>query len=131
MIDYNEKFDRRVAPIALRLDHIEDLVRPYLQNIPIRDVSLLEGGFVNSNYRLRLINDASLVLRISARSATEFRKELRALRLVQGVVPVPKTVAENYSITDNQPIVSNERIIATWVGLNIEGNTRIEFDWDW
>jgi hypothetical protein len=29
---------------------------------------------------------------------------------------------------DNEPVLSNEKIIVTWVGLNIEGNTRIEFD---
>jgi hypothetical protein len=34
-------------------------------------------------------------------------------------------------IKDNEPLVSNERAIVTWVGLKIEGNSRIEFDWDW
>ncbi len=34
-------------------------------------------------------------------------------------------------IKNNEPLVSNEGAIVTWVGLNIEGNTRIEFDWDW
>lgn len=40
-------------------------------------------------------------------------------------------IGEKVLIKDNQPVVSNEKIIATWVGLNIEGNSRIEFDWEW
>jgi hypothetical protein len=31
----------------------------------------------------------------------------------------------------NEPLVSNEGAIVTWVGLNIDGNSRIEFDWEW
>jgi len=34
-------------------------------------------------------------------------------------------------IKDNEPLLSNEGAIVTWVGLNVEGNTRIEFDWEW
>ena len=40
-------------------------------------------------------------------------------------------IGEKVPIKYNEPVLSNERLIATWVGLNIEGNTRIEFDWDW
>lgn len=34
-------------------------------------------------------------------------------------------------IKNGGPLVSNEGVIVTWVGLNIDGNSRIEFDWDW
>jgi len=34
-------------------------------------------------------------------------------------------------IKNSPPLISNEGAIVTWVGLNIEGNSRIEFDWDW
>lgn len=31
----------------------------------------------------------------------------------------------------NPPLLSNEGAIVTWVGLNIDANSRVEFDWDW
>jgi hypothetical protein len=34
-------------------------------------------------------------------------------------------------ITDNMPNVSDSGHIITWVGINIDGNHRIQFDWDW
>jgi hypothetical protein len=34
-------------------------------------------------------------------------------------------------MTDNQPVLSNGGIIAMWTGLNLEGRSRIHFDWDW
>lgn len=34
-------------------------------------------------------------------------------------------------IKNGEPLVSNEGAIVTWVGLNIDGNSRIEFDWEW
>jgi hypothetical protein len=40
-------------------------------------------------------------------------------------------IGDKQLIKNNQPLTSNEGAIVTWVGLNIEGNTRVEFDWDW
>jgi hypothetical protein len=34
-------------------------------------------------------------------------------------------------ITDNMPSVSDNGHIITWVGINIDANHRIQFDWDW
>jgi hypothetical protein len=34
-------------------------------------------------------------------------------------------------IKDNPPLVSNEGAIVTWVGLNLEENSRIQFNWEW
>lgn len=40
-------------------------------------------------------------------------------------------IGDKQPILNNEPVLSNEKIIVTWVGLNIEAKTRIEFDWDW
>jgi hypothetical protein len=40
-------------------------------------------------------------------------------------------IGDQKPIKENEPVLSNEKMIATWVGLNFEGKSRIEFDWDW
>jgi hypothetical protein len=85
MIDYNEKFDRREPTLSLSINEIRELVDPYLEASKIKTISLLAGGFINSNYRLHLEDDSSLVLRISAKPQGEFSKALQehTLTLVQ------------------------------------------------
>lgn len=34
-------------------------------------------------------------------------------------------------ITDNLAVKTDGGRIVTWVGLNVEGNSRVEFDWEW
>jgi hypothetical protein len=68
MLDYNAKFDRRESTTVLDVKEIRELVSSRLSGSEIESVSLLAGGFVNSNYRLVLRDSTSLVLRISARS---------------------------------------------------------------
>jgi aminoglycoside phosphotransferase (APT) family kinase protein len=96
MLDYNTKFDRRESTTVLDEAEIRELVRSYLGGSEIECVSVLTGGFVNSNYRLVLPDHRSLVLRIAARPG-DLKKELRVLKHVQGVVPVPAVVAEDFS----------------------------------
>jgi len=54
VIDYNEKFGRRAPAVSLNIDEIRELVDPSLEGSRIKSISLLGGGFVNSNYRLHL-----------------------------------------------------------------------------
>src|SRR5215472_1894940 len=96
MLDYNTKFDRRESTTVLDEAEIRELVRSYLGGSEIESVSVLTGGFVNSNYRLVLPDHRSLVLRIAARPG-DLKKELGVLKHVQGVVPVPAVVAEDFS----------------------------------
>jgi aminoglycoside phosphotransferase (APT) family kinase protein len=96
MLDYNTKFDRKQSPTILDLQSIRDLVSPHLRSSEIESVALLTGGFMNSNYRLVLGDDTSLVLRISARSG-DLKKELKVLKYVYGTVPVPAIIAEDFS----------------------------------
>ncbi|MBV8586279.1 MAG: aminoglycoside phosphotransferase family protein [Verrucomicrobia bacterium] len=96
MFDFDTKFDRRECPISLEINAIRKLVEPYTASSKIESAYLLTGGFVNSNYRLILCDQRSMVLRISAKSA-DLRKELRVLNHVQGRVPVPEIIAEDFS----------------------------------
>jgi len=96
MVDYNAKFDRREAPALLSVEAIRELVSSHLGTSEVDSVSVLTGGFMNSNYRLRLRDNTSLVFRISARSV-DLKKELRVLKHVREVVPVPAVVAEDFS----------------------------------
>ncbi|MBV9877642.1 MAG: aminoglycoside phosphotransferase family protein [Verrucomicrobia bacterium] len=95
MLDYNTKFDRRESTTILDEAEIRGLVRSHLGGSEIESVSVLTGGFVNSNYRLVLPDRRSLVLRIAARPGA-LKKELRVLKHVQGAVPVPAVVAEDF-----------------------------------
>jgi hypothetical protein len=54
MLDYNSKFDRRKSTMVLDVKEILELGRSRLGGCEIESVSVLTGGFVNSNYRLVL-----------------------------------------------------------------------------
>jgi len=96
MIDFNTKFDRRESTSVLDEEEICELVRSHLGGPEIESVSVLTGGFDNSNYRLVLRDHRSLVLRIAARPG-DLKKELRVLKQVQDAVPVPAVIAEDFS----------------------------------
>ena len=96
MLDYNTKFDRRESTTVLDEAEIRELVPSHLGGSEIESVSVLTGGFVNANYHLVLSDHRSLVLRIAARPGN-LKKELRVLKHVQGAVPVPAVVAEDFS----------------------------------
>jgi aminoglycoside phosphotransferase (APT) family kinase protein len=96
MLDYNTKFDRRESTTVLHVEEVRELARSRLGGCEIESVSVLTGGFVNSNYRLVLRDHCSLVLRIAARPA-DLKKELSVLKRVHDAVPVPAVVAEDFS----------------------------------
>jgi len=96
MLDFNTKFDRPESTAVLGLDEIRELVSSRLSGSEIESVSLLAGGFVNSNYRLVLRDSTSLVLRIASKRG-DLKKELRILKHIKGAVPVPAVIAEDFS----------------------------------
>jgi hypothetical protein len=49
MLDYNTKFDRRESATVLGVEEIRELVSSFLNGSEIESVSLLTGGFINSN----------------------------------------------------------------------------------
>ncbi len=96
MLDYDTKFDRRELLAALDVQEVRELVSAKLNGSEIKSISLLAGGFMNSNYRIVLRDNTSLVLRISSRRA-DLKKELSVLKHVYGRVPVPAVIAEHFS----------------------------------
>src|ERR1700751_5495782 len=96
MLDYNTKFDRRESTAVLDAEEIRELVLSRLGGSEIESVSVLTGGFVNSNYRLVLRDHRSLVLRIAARPG-DLKKELGVLKRIHDAVPVPAVVVEDFS----------------------------------
>jgi aminoglycoside phosphotransferase (APT) family kinase protein len=96
MLDYNTKFDRRESTAVLDGAEIRELVRSRLGGSEIESVSVLAGGFVNSNHRLVLRDRRSLVLRIAAKPG-DLKKELSVLKRVHDAVPVPAVVAEDFT----------------------------------
>jgi aminoglycoside phosphotransferase (APT) family kinase protein len=96
MLDYDSKFDRRNCLVSLDINAIRELVEPYIVGSEIESAYLLAGGFANSNYRLILRDQRSIVLRLSAKSA-DLRKELRVFNHVRDRVPVPEIIAADFS----------------------------------
>jgi aminoglycoside phosphotransferase (APT) family kinase protein len=96
MLDYDTKFDRRELLAVLDVQEVRELVRAKFNCSEIKSISLLAGGFMNSNYRIVLRDNTSLVLRISSRRA-DLKKELSVLKRVYGRVPVPAVIAEHFS----------------------------------
>jgi aminoglycoside phosphotransferase (APT) family kinase protein len=96
MLDYDTKFDRRELLAVLDVQQVRELVSAKLNGFEIKSISLLAGGFMNSNYRIVLRDNTSLVLRISSRRA-DLKKELSVLKHVYGRVPVPAVIAEHFS----------------------------------
>jgi len=96
MLDYDTKFDRRELLAVLDIQEVRELVSAKLNGSEIKSISLLAGGFMNSNYRIVLRDNTSLVLRISSRRA-DLKKELSVLKHVYGRVPVPAVIAEHFS----------------------------------
>src|SRR5260370_10590384 len=96
MLDYDTKVDRRELLVVLDVHQVHELVSAKLNGCEIESISLLTGGFMNSNYRIVLRDNTSLVLRISSRRA-ELKKELSVLKHVYGRVPVPAVIAQHFS----------------------------------
>jgi aminoglycoside phosphotransferase (APT) family kinase protein len=96
MLDYDTKFDRREPLAVLDVHQVRELDSAKLNGSEIKSISSLTGGFMNSNYRIVLRDNTSLVLRISSRRA-DLKKELSVLKHVYGRVPVPAVIGEHFS----------------------------------
>jgi hypothetical protein len=79
MLDYDTKFDRRESTTVLHVEEVCELARSRLGGCEIESVSVLTGGFVNSNYRLVLRDHCSLVLRIAAKGISRARSACRTI----------------------------------------------------
>jgi aminoglycoside phosphotransferase (APT) family kinase protein len=86
-----ENQDTRIFPlIEIELDHIRSLLSPLLKGLEITDVKRLDGGLVNTLYRVVLADGcASLCLRVFAAGQLAWEKERTILTRLSGELPVP------------------------------------------
>src|SRR5690348_11410128 len=83
-------WERRHEPIRLDLDTISEMIAPVFAPRRAVVAQLMGGGFVNTNYKLRLSGVREpFVLRIYARDPAACEKEVALHMRVRERVPVP------------------------------------------
>ncbi|HLQ30869.1 MAG TPA: aminoglycoside phosphotransferase family protein [Ktedonobacteraceae bacterium] len=86
-------WERRHQFITLDIPTITDMLRPVLPGKKVVSATPLDGGLVNTNYKLSIAGlDEAYVLRIYARDHQACRKEVDIFRLVHDRVPVPEVL---------------------------------------
>src|SRR5689334_1785951 len=91
---------RRYPSIALDETTIAAMLRPALPGRSIESFELLDGGYINTNYRVRIAGSHdSFVLRLYAHDPACCQKEWNLFRLVHDCIPVPEVV---YADTDGE-----------------------------
>jgi aminoglycoside phosphotransferase (APT) family kinase protein len=86
---------RRYPQVMLEREQIEDLVSLTLRGRVLEDYELISSGFINTNYKLRLKDGSSLLLKIYAAGDSRLRRETGALKLVKGKLPAPQVVGQD------------------------------------
>lgn len=85
--------ERGDVPRALSVDDVERLLAPWLKGRRVLDVELLHGGLLNRNFCLRLAAaPETCVLRLYDRFPEACGREIAALHLMRGSVPVPEVL---------------------------------------
>ena len=86
--------DPRCSPlIEVDLDQIRALLAPAVKDNSIIDIQRVEGGLVNTIYRINLREPgASLCLRIFARGEDAWKNEMDILECVSASLPVPEVL---------------------------------------
>lgn len=86
--------DPRPHPvIVLNADQLRAMLRPLLGSARLREVRRVEGGLVNTIYRVTADGDgAAYAVRIYAGAQTAFDRERRLLAALSGRLPVPEVL---------------------------------------
>jgi fructokinase len=94
--------DSRCFPlIEVELDQIQALLSPVLKGSAIAGVERVEGGLINTLYRITLADGGhSLCLRIFAAGRLPWDRELKILALVSASLPVPDVLLADCGGTD-------------------------------
>lgn len=91
MRDEKGNWERAKPAFVLSVDGIEQLLASWLANRRVVTAELLDGGLMNSNYRLHLSGAPEVcVLRICDRDPAACGREVAVLRLLHGSIPVPE-----------------------------------------
>jgi thiamine kinase-like enzyme len=98
MINYNEKYDFKSDYVQLSSKDIEALISPLITKSSLKNHSILNGGYSNTNYKLDFsAGEESKVLRISQKNLGEFKKEIAVLEWVKDKVNVPKVLTKDFN----------------------------------
>jgi aminoglycoside phosphotransferase (APT) family kinase protein len=86
--------DPRCLPLVeIELDQIQLLLSPILEGAAIATIERVEGGLVNTLYRVTAADGGpSLCLRIFAAGRLQWERELKVLALVSSSLPVPEVL---------------------------------------
>jgi aminoglycoside phosphotransferase (APT) family kinase protein len=85
--------DPRCVPlIELGFEQVKSLLSPITNTVAIVDIDLVEGGLVNTLFRIRLADGDSLCLRIFASGTSAWEMENRILSQVSPFLPVPEVI---------------------------------------
>jgi aminoglycoside phosphotransferase (APT) family kinase protein len=85
--------DPRCTPlIGLEFEQIKGLLPPITNKVAVENIELVEGGLVNTLYRIRLADGDTFCLRIFARGSRAWEMENRILLQVSPILPVPEVI---------------------------------------
>lgn len=100
--DVESRIERESASISI--DVVRRSLEPWLRGRRVLDVSLLAGGLVNRNLRLRLdAEPCTCVLRLYDREPAACAKEQAVLDLVRSDAPVPDVLYANHEASEDLP----------------------------
>ncbi len=86
-------WDRRSALVTVETETLERLLAPRWPDARITSAAHVSGGLANTNYRVTLLGqEHPIVVRFYTREPQACAREAALLRLVAGVVPVPRTL---------------------------------------
>ena len=94
-MDFDSKYDKRTPPEEFTASEIHNLADKLQLDATIADISLLTGGYMNSNYKILTQENKLLTLRISNRSEATFKTEMAILKNLPSSIPAPKIVNYN------------------------------------
>lgn len=88
------------------------LLRPFIADADVTEITALDGGLVNSNLRVRLSGrDAPLLLRLYQRAPPPHRKEAAIAGLLRGKLPI----AAFHHVADDNPVTGHPYAIVEWI----------------
>ena len=102
----------RTKPMILP-DHptISVMLKEMLNGKPITRIEPLGGGLSNSNLKITLQNEETIVLRIYNDGGKKAEIEKEVLQLVQGKLPVPEVLYHDFSLS----LLEYPFLVLTWV----------------
>lgn len=94
----SRKYDRPAPYLQFELSQIQEMLLPHFKNAKIHRLTLLQGGFANTNYKIDFADGRkSVVMRFAQRGLEHLRKEVAVLNLVKNRVLIPKPIVNDFN----------------------------------